>query len=215
MKKQIDFFETHDKYVDFFCVLMYHVLMDKIILASNNKGKLAEIRQILKTKYEVLSLKDCGIKIDIEETGNTYEENAKLKAIAVYEIAGIPVISDDSGLSVNALDGEPGIFSARYAGKEHDDDANNAKLLLRLEDKADRTAAFVCCAVYYDGNRMISAFGKVEGRILYKAEGDGGFGYDPLFFCDEIGKSFGVASPEEKNSVSHRARAFAALADKI
>lgn len=189
--------------------------MKKLVLASNNKGKLAEIREILKTKYEVLSLEDCGIDIDVEETGNTYEENAIIKAKAIYEIAGIPVISDDSGLSVYALGGEPGIFSARYAGEEHDDNANNVKLLRKLADKTDRAAAFICCAVYYDGSKTVSAFGTVEGSILFQEDGTGGFGYDPLFFCNEIGKSFGVASPEEKNSVSHRARAFMALADKI
>lgn len=189
--------------------------MEKLVLASNNKGKLNEIRQLLSDRYEVLSLSDVGIAVDVEETGLTFEENAVIKAKAIYNLAHLPVISDDSGLVVDALGGEPGVYSARYAGEKHSDSANNAKLLQNLANIKDRTAAFVCCAVYYDGQKVISAHGRVEGSILLEPQGAGGFGYDPLFFCSEIGKSFGEASFEEKNKVSHRARAFSALIEKI
>lgn len=189
--------------------------MKKLILASNNKGKLAEIRAVLNGRYEVLSLKDCGVTCDAEETGDTFKENALIKAKAVFDIVGLPVISDDSGLVVYALNGEPGVYSARYAGKEHSDSKNNAKLLDALAGSDDRDAAFVCCAVYYDGNRTVFAEGRVEGRILENAEGTAGFGYDPLFYSYELKKSFGAATFEEKNSVSHRARAFTLLAEKL
>lgn len=189
--------------------------MKKLVLASNNKGKLNEIRAILAGKYEVLSLSDCGVLVDPDETGKTFEENALIKAKAVFDCVHMPVISDDSGLVVYSLGGEPGIYSARYAGDEHSDSANNAKLLKNLEGESDRSAAFVCCAVYYDGKNVVSAEGRVEGEILFAPEGDGGFGYDPLFYSTELNKSFGVASFDEKNSVSHRARAFKLLSEKL
>lgn len=189
--------------------------MKKLVLASNNKGKLNEIRAILAGKYEVLSLSDCGVSVDPDETGKTFEENALIKAKAVFDCVHMPVISDDSGLVVYSLGGEPGIYSARYAGDEHSDSANNAKLLKNLEGESDRSAAFVCCAVYYDGKNVVSAEGRVEGEILFAPEGDGGFGYDPLFYSTELNKSFGVASFDEKNSVSHRARAFKLLSEKL
>lgn len=137
-------------YPFFYSMLLY---MKKLVLASNNKGKLNEIRAILCGKYDVLSLSDCGVSVDPEETGKTFEENALIKAKAVFDCVHMPVISDDSGLVVYSLDGEPGIYSARYAGDEHSDAANNAKLLKNLEGKTDRNAAFVCCAVYYDEKR--------------------------------------------------------------
>lgn len=189
--------------------------MKKFVLASNNKGKLNEIRAIFKGKYEVMSLSDCNVSVDPEETGKTFEENAIIKAKAVFDCVHMPVISDDSGLVVYSLGGEPGIYSARYAGDEHSDAANNAKLLKNLEGNPDRAAAFVCCAVYYDGENIVSAEGRVEGKILFAPEGEGGFGYDPLFYSSELKKSFGTASFDEKNSVSHRARAFKLLSEKI
>lgn len=189
--------------------------MKTLILASNNKGKLEEIRAILKDRFEVLSLSDCKISADIEETGATFEENALIKAKAVYRMTGLPVISDDSGLAVYALDGAPGVYSARFAGDEHDDEKNNEKLLNLMKGKDNRDAAFVCCAVFYDGSRAVSAEGRAEGKILEKKDGDNGFGYDPLFYSYDLNKSFGCASFEEKNSVSHRARAFNALAEKL
>ena len=189
--------------------------MKKLILASNNKGKITEIKKLLDGKFEVLSLKDCGIDVDVEENGTTFEENAIIKAKAIYDIAKLPVISDDSGLEVYALGGEPGIYSARYAGEGHCDADNNAKLLANMQDVEDRRAAFVCCAVYYDGINTISSEGRVEGSILYAPEGEGGFGYDPLFYSTELQKSFGVAEFDEKNSISHRARAFAKLVEQL
>jgi XTP/dITP diphosphohydrolase len=188
--------------------------MKRILVASNNKGKIAEIKQIL-SDWEVYSLADTGISIDVEETGSTFEENALIKAKAVFEASGLACISDDSGLMVNALDGAPGVYSARYSGHEHDDKANNALLLKNLEGKADRSAKFVSCVVYYDGKRTVVGRGEVKGHILTKESGSSGFGYDPLFYCDEIGKSFGMASAQEKNAVSHRSRALKDLASKL
>ncbi len=188
--------------------------MKQILVASNNKGKIAEIKQIL-SGWQVFSLKDKGISVDVEETGTTFEENALIKAKAVYGITGMPCISDDSGLVVDALGGAPGVYSARYSGREHDDKANNALLLKNLSGVADRSAKFVSCVVFYDGKRTVVGRGEVKGRILPKEEGEGGFGYDPVFYCDELGKSFGLATAEEKNSVSHRSRALKDLVSKL
>lgn len=189
--------------------------MKKLVLASSNKDKLKEIRAILKDRFEVLSLTDCNIDTDIEETGTTFKENALIKAKAVYALTGLPVISDDSGLEVYSLGGEPGVYSARYAGNRHDDVKNNEKLLKNMNGFTDRDAAFVCCAAYFDGERTAVAEGRTEGCILTEQRGEGGFGYDPLFYSYELKKSFGEASFAEKNTVSHRARAFIALADEI
>ena len=204
--------------VDLFVVLYYAIYevktMKKIVVASNNKGKIREFRQIL-SSYEVLSLADCNVNVDVEETGKTFEENALIKAKAIYEIVKVPVISDDSGLVVDALDGAPGVYSARYAGEEHNDEANNALLLKNLQDKADRSAKFVSAVVYYDGERTLVGKGEVKGYILHEKHGDAGFGYDPLFFSVEINKCFGEATAEEKNSVSHRYRAICDLVKQL
>ena len=188
--------------------------MKKIVIASNNKGKIREFIQIL-SDYEVLSLADCTINVDVEETGTTFEENALIKAKAIYGIIGVPVISDDSGLVVDALNGEPGVYSARYAGEEHNDDANNALLLKNLQNKTDRSAKFVSSVVYYDGVRTGVGKGEVHGVILHEKQGTSGFGYDPLFFSTELNKSFGLATAEEKNSVSHRYRAICDLVRQL
>lgn len=188
--------------------------MKKIVVASNNKGKIREFKQIL-ADYEVLSMADYGVQVDVEETGATFEENALIKAKAIYDIIGVPVVSDDSGLVVDALNGAPGVYSARYAGEEHNDEKNNELLLKNLESKGDRSAKFVSAVVYYDGERTIVGKGEVKGFILFEKTGDAGFGYDPLFFSIELNKSFGLATAEEKNSVSHRYRAICDLVKQL
>ncbi len=188
--------------------------MKKIVIASNNKGKLREFRAIL-SDFEVLSLADCQVQADVEETGETFEENAVLKAKGFFQIVGLPVIADDSGLVVDALDGAPGVYSARYAGEGHDDVANNALLLRNIADKTERSARFVSVVAYYDGTECLIGKGTVEGKILTELQGDGGFGYDPLFFSTELNKSFGHATSEEKNAVSHRYRAICDLVRQL
>lgn len=182
-----------------------------IVVASGNAHKLREFSQLF-TDYEVISQKQAGFDVDVEETGETFLENALLKARAAAKALGLPVIADDSGLCVNALVGAPGVYSARYCGW-HADDASNRRLLLKnMQGISDRTAYFQSSVVlvYPDGKELV-AEGKTYGRILEAEEGDGGFGYDPLFFSDDLQKSFGVATAEEKNRVSHRSRALAAL----
>ena len=183
----------------------------KIVLATGNKGKLKEFREML-TDFDVVTPHDLGIDFDVEETGETFYDNALIKARALYELCGKPTLADDSGLCVNALGGGPGVYSARYSGGG--DKANNAKLLTELDGKADRTAYFESCIVYCDGVEILSATGRVYGKISFEPIGDNGFGYDPLFIPDELdGRTFGQASAEEKNSISHRSRALAALND--
>ena len=191
--------------------------MEKIIVASGNKGKIREIAEIFRV-FEIVSLKDAGFAGDIEETGNSFEENALIKARAVCRALGNAALADDSGLCVAALGGAPGIFSARYAGEHGDDAANNARLLKELSGvpESGRGAYFESCvALCLPDGREVTASGRTYGHILSAPEGDGGFGYDPLFFSDELKKGFGTAAPQEKNSVSHRAKALAALAEKI
>ncbi len=157
----------------------------------------------------ILSLRDAGVFAEIEETGKTFAENAFIKASTVARLTGSFALADDSGLEVNALGGEPGVYSARYAGEEHDDEKNIEKLLSVLEKEEDRTASFttVLCLCRPDGT-AVYAEGKTFGKILLKKEGNNGFGYDPVFFSDDLQKSFGEATDEEKNAVSHRARAL-------
>ena len=191
--------------------------MKKIVVASGNKGKLREIAEIFRGA-EVVSMKEAGFVGDIEENGASFEENALIKAKAVCQALGAPALADDSGLCVDALDGAPGVYSARYAGGHGDDAANNALLLKNLSGKAEgeRTAYFESCvALCLPDGRSFTASGRTYGKILSVPEGENGFGYDPLFFSDELGKSFGIASAEEKNAVSHRAKALAALSEKI
>lgn len=186
--------------------------MKEIVLASGNAGKLAEFRAMLKD-YRVISPKDLNIDLDVEENGNTFYDNALLKARALFELCGKPAMADDSGLCVDALDGAPGVFSARYSGGSDSD--NIDKLLHELRGIDDRSAHFECCIVYYDGKDIISATGKAYGRITDKRAGSCGFGYDPVFFSDDLHKTFGEASEEEKNKVSHRARALQAFLDNL
>ncbi len=185
--------------------------MDRIVLASNNKHKIKEIKEIL-SNYEILSLNDIDFIDDIVEDGNSFEENALIKAKTIHDYLKSKdleyiVMADDSGLCVNSLNGEPGIYSARYA-KEHDDKANRDKLLKELEGK-NREAYFNCTIVVYYPNETYKTFvGKTYGEITTEEIGKTDFGYDCVFLSKDLNKTFGEASEEEKNSVSHRGRAL-------
>lgn len=192
----------------------------KLIIASNNAHKVSEIKAILGCFYdEILSLREAGIDMDVVEDTNTFEGNALKKAREVFAVADADaVLSDDSGLMVDALGGAPGVYSARYAGEGHDDAANNAKLLDALRDVPDekRTARFcTSVALIRKGMPAVTANGSVEGRILRSSQGENGFGYDPLFYYEPLKKSFAQLTPEEKNSVSHRRCALESLCDKL
>ena len=193
--------------------------MKKIILASNNKHKIKEIKEVL-CDYEILSLNDIEYFDDIVEDADTFEGNSLLKAKAVFDFAKDIdydyILADDSGLCVNALNGEPGVFSARYAGGHGDNEANRQKLLKNLEGKEDRSAYFICCMCLMNKKGEHEFFiGKTEGEILKEYRGDTSFGYDCLFFSKDLQKSFGEAKLEDKNCVSHRARALLKLKEKI
>jgi XTP/dITP diphosphohydrolase len=192
--------------------------MRTIVLASNNKHKIEEFRQMLNTN--IVTMEEIGFKDDIIEDGKTFFENSMIKAKAISNYLkniglDYDVLADDSGLCVNALDGEPGIFSARYAG-DHDTEANKKKLLDNLKNKDDRSAYFNCTLVLLkpDGS-YIEAVGKTFGHILKEKDGESEMCYDCLFFSDELGKSFSSATKEEKNSVSHRGKAIQNLIEKL
>lgn len=183
--------------------------MRKLLIATHNKGKFKEFAKIFNGKFEVLSLPYNGFDGEADETGSTYYENALLKAKFVFENTGELALADDSGLCVNALNGEPGLYSARYGGENSTQAEKNKLLLSRLSEFDDRSAKFVCSLVLYGKDGVVaSGYGETEGEILFSEEGEGGFGYDPLFFSSDLQKSFGVASEMEKNGVSHRFRAI-------
>ena len=192
------------------------------VVASNNAHKIVEIKSYLKGHFDdIKSLKDMGINIEIEENGNSFLENSLIKARAISNLTHLPAIADDSGLCVDSLNGEPGIYSARYAGEPCNDENNNDKLLKVLSEKGlndekQRTAHYtsVVVLVYPDGSYKYGE-GKVEGTILHERKGNGGFGYDPLFYCYELKKTFAEITLEEKNTVSHRARALDDLLKKL
>lgn len=186
--------------------------MKKLIVASNNKGKIKEIKEILGKFYDVVSMGEVGFTDEIEENGNSFYENALIKAKTVSTALSADALADDSGLCVNALNGAPGIYSARYSGENADADKNNSLLLKNLEGISDRECKFCSSVVLYktDGS-SIYGYGETLGRVLYNKEGENGFGYDPLFFSYDLNKSFGLATDEEKNSVSHRYRALCDL----
>ena len=191
----------------------------KIVLASKNAHKIKELQTLLSKNIEgieILSLDDVGITEDIEENGATYEENALIKA-RVAASSGYIGVGDDSGLSVRALGGAPGVFSARYAGVHGDNDANNAFLLKNLEGVSDRFAEFVCtiACVFPDGREPIVVEGRTAGIIIDELIGTEGFGYDPLFFYEPFGKTFAQLSADEKNSISHRGKAIEAFAKEL
>ncbi len=191
----------------------------KAILASNNAHKLEEIHDILKDfNYELLSMKAAGLDIEIEENGSTFEENSLIKAKAVVAELNSIAIADDSGLMVDALDGAPGIYSARFAGEPCSDQNNNEKLLelLKNTDPDKRTAKFVSViTMVFPNGETIVARGEAPGKIGYEYKGDNGFGYDPLFVDELTGLTFAELSSAEKNERSHRARALDILKEKL
>lgn len=183
--------------------------MTKILFASNSEHKLSEVRSILGPDFRILSLAEVGLYEDIPETQDTIEGNAEQKARYVFERQRMPCLADDSGLEVNALDGEPGVRSARYAG-EHGNSLENMRLLLKkLEGEDDRTARFKCVLAYIDeGGQLYRFEGIVKGTILTEQRGQGGFGYDPLFVPEGHQRTFAEMTDEEKNTMSHRTHAL-------
>ena len=184
-----------------------------LALASNNFGKLRELRQLLGERFDVRSMRQLGVELDVEETGETFEENALIKAKALMEVCHCATLADDSGLCVDQLGGRPGVHSARYCGVHGDDEANNQLLLKELADlpaphRAHYGAAVAMCR---PGREPLIACGRCEGEIIGEYRGTGGFGYDPLFVSDDLGVTFAEADPEAKNGVSHRARAISKL----
>lgn len=193
--------------------------MKKIIFATGNEGKMKEIREILADlDAEVLSLKDAGIKADIVEDGKTFEENAQIKAKAICEMTGEIALADDSGLEIDYLNKEPGIYSARYMGEDTSYRIKNANLIQRLAGVPDeqRTARFVCAiaAAFPDGT-VKTVRGTIEGRIGYEEKGENGFGYDPIFYLPEYGCTSAELTMEEKNKISHRGNALRAIKDEL
>lgn len=187
-----------------------------LIIASNNQGKIKEIKEILGDKFDsIISLQEANIVIDIEENGSSFLENAIIKAKAIYDITKVATLADDSGLCVDALDGAPGIYSARFSGIHGNDEQNNDKLLYLLENKTNRNAQFVCAVALVCDKGVFTATGTTYGLISKERQGENGFGYDPVFYSTEINKSFGIATSEEKNSISHRSRALHNLYSKL
>lgn len=184
----------------------------RIIFATGNEGKLREIRMILADlEYEVVSMKEAGVEIEIIEDGKTFEENAVIKASAIMQETGELVLADDSGLEIDYLNGEPGVYSARYLGEDTPYDIKNQIILDRLEgvEEEKRTARFVCAvAVAYPDGTTKTIRETMEGIIGYESKGSNGFGYDPIFFLPEYGCSSAELSPEEKNKISHRGKAL-------
>lgn len=187
--------------------------MKRLVLATNNQGKAVEIEELLKGRYdEIVTLKDLGMDVHIEENGVSFEENAIKKAVEISKLISGDVLADDSGLMVKALGGKPGVFSARFAGEQATDEENNRLLLEQLKGVKDRSAAFVCCIVMAnDGEVKYSVEGRIEGEIADELAGDGGFGYDSLFFLPEAEMTFAEISIDAKNKISHRAMALKKL----
>ena len=181
----------------------------RLIIASNNKNKIREIKEILGDKFEeIVSMREAGIELDVEEDADSFIGNARKKAEETAKLCPQDaVLADDSGLCVDALNGAPGVYSARFAGEGHDDAANRAKLFVELRDvpAERRTAHFACAMVLVrPGEPNIEVVGRVDGRILFEERGENGFGYDPLFIVDGIDKTYAELAPEEKNKISHR-----------
>ncbi len=193
--------------------------MKKIIFATGNENKMREIRQIMgDMPVEILSMKQAGVSADIVEDGTTFEENALIKARAIAEITKEIVLADDSGLEIDALNKEPGIYSARYMGEDTSYHVKNRNLISRLDgvEEEKRTARVVCAiaAAFPDGE-AVTTVGTIEGRIAYEEKGENGFGYDPIFFVPEFGCTTAELSDEEKNKISHRGNALRAMKEKL
>ncbi|MDD5999889.1 MAG: XTP/dITP diphosphatase [Lachnospiraceae bacterium] len=193
--------------------------MKKLIFATGNENKMKEIRMILgDLDYEILSMKEAGIDADIAEDGKTFEENAIIKATAISKLSGCLVLADDSGLEVDYMDKMPGIYSARWMGEDTSYRIKNKAIIDKLEGVPDekRTARFVCAiaAAFPDG-RVVTKRGTIEGIIGYEERGENGFGYDPIFFLPEYGKTTAELSPEEKNRISHRGRALELIKSEL
>lgn len=191
----------------------------KIIFATGNEGKMCEIRMILgDLGVPVLSLKEAGVQADIDENGKTFEENACIKARAIQKLTGQIVLADDSGLVIDCLNGEPGIYSARYMGENTSYDVKNRNLIERLQGVPDqeRTARFECviAAALPDG-RVLTTYGAMEGRIGYEIAGTNGFGYDPIFYLPQYGCTSAEISLEQKNEISHRGKALRAMKEEL
>ena len=194
--------------------------MKTLIFATGNQNKVREIREILSDfpDVDVITMKEAGISADIVENGSTFEENARIKAEEISRLSGKIVLSDDSGLEIDALNKEPGIYSARYMGEDTSYHIKNNALIERLDGVPDekRTARFVCaaaCAI--PGRETLIVRGEMEGRIGYEEKGSNGFGYDPIFFLPEYGMTSAELSPEEKNRISHRGKALRAMRELL
>lgn len=189
----------------------------KLIIASNNKHKLVEMKAILSPFFdEIVSMREAGIEHETVEDGSTFMENALKKAREVSELSGCCAIADDSGICVDALDGAPGIFSARFCGHHGDDAANNRLLLEKMQGIEDRRAHYTCAiALTYPDGRLITAEDYFYGEIAREERGENGFGYDPLFYLPEYGCTSAEISPDEKNRISHRGKALMALVEKL
>ena len=192
----------------------------RVVLASKNKHKLVEISKITeKFGIELILQSELGVDIDVEETGTTFEENSFIKAEAVMKATGLPALADDSGIAVDALNGEPGIYSARYGFDDSLDDRGRLNLLLKNTEHVpdgQRQAKFVCVITFlHPDGQVIQARGEIHGELLREARGENGFGYDPIFYYPPMGKSTAEMTPEEKNGVSHRANALKAFYKKL
>lgn len=187
--------------------------MKKILLSTTNKGKINDVKEILKhIDVEILSFLDFDDYPNVKETGKTFIENAELKAKTAFDKYGIPSIGDDSGLESFQLNGEPGIYSARYAGENANDEENNFKLIAKLEEYPEpHSGRFVCAAVYHNGKEFKAAIGEIRGNIINNPRGKNGFGYDPLFIPEGYDNTMAELSHEEKNKISHRLKAFKEL----
>lgn len=191
--------------------------MKSIILASNNKDKVKEVKEILKG-YDIISMKEAGIDVDIEENGTTFEENALIKARAIMKLTGQITMADDSGLEIDYLNKAPGVYSARFMGHDTSYDIKNKALIQKLEGVkgSDRSGRFVCAiAVCFPDGREIVKRGTMEVLIAEEIKGDNGFGYDPIVYLPEYGRTSGELAPEEKNKISHRGKALALIKEEL